>query len=295
MNSPLQNQFKTQIAGLRGFAFQDFITRLYLLKYGSNGFLPPRRVRDSGSDGIILSENRVVACYAPDNYDKKDFWKKVKGDYESFEKCLKSQYSNWSFISNIDIPQDVISKIHSELNRHALVLGIQNIVSSVEELSSGNKRKIGSFLNIDPDYFAREFLGEILEDLLRGSPFTDSTIQYETLLYFPDKIKLNFTLDEVESVKTEYDLFLEDGLFRNISVLLSNYEDEEQDRIKIRLMYDLDSIFQGTFRERIHSLTKLYLNRYSNENDDEYLTNIRAVLLFFFEQCIIGKKTEDEK
>jgi hypothetical protein len=62
MNTPLQNILKTQIRSLRGFAFQDFITHLYLVKYGDKNFLPPRKVGDKGSDGIILSENMVVAC-----------------------------------------------------------------------------------------------------------------------------------------------------------------------------------------------------------------------------------------
>ena len=65
MKEPLENIFITQITSLRGFDFQNFITKLYLLRYGNEDFLPPRKVKDKGSDGIILPREKSCCLLCP--------------------------------------------------------------------------------------------------------------------------------------------------------------------------------------------------------------------------------------
>lgn len=294
MNTPLYNQFKTQISSLKGFDFQDFITQLHLSKYGNEGFLPPRKVHDKGSDGIILKERRVVACYGPNSYSLRDFFMKAKGDYLNYKENLQTQYPNWSFISNLEVPQEAITKIHTELCSTAPVLGMLNILEIIFELSTSKQRKLGYYLGIDNEYFSKEYIKEILNDLLNDCKFTESNTVYTKPIYTPNKIVINYSKVDVNAALSEYDLFIENGVFQNISKLLKDYEDDEQDRITYRILYDFNNNTIGSFKERIKNLTEIYLRQYSSSNDDEYLFNIRAILFFFFELCLIGEKTKEE-
>ncbi len=294
MNTPLYNQFKTQISSLKGFGFQDFVTQLYLLKYGSDGFLPPRKVQDMGSDGIILNEKRVIACYGPDKYLLREFFKKAKSDFLNYQENLQSQYQNWTFISNLEVPQEAISKIHAELCSTAPVLGILNILETIFELSTSKQRKLGQFLGIDNEYFSKEYIKEILNDLLNDCEFTENNTVYTKPIYTPKKIALNYSKSDINEALSEYELFIENGVFQNISKLLKGYDDDEQDRIIYRILFDFKSSTTGSFKNRLKSLTENYLRQYSKLNDDEYLFYIGAILFFFFEQCLIGKKTEEE-
>jgi hypothetical protein len=295
MNEPLENIFITQITSLRGFAFQDFITRLYLLKYGNDNFLPPRKVKDKGSDGIILPEKKVVACYAPNEYNLAEFFKKAKGDYKSFSDNLKNTYPNWMFVYNKEVPTEAILKIHNELDANAPVLGIDNIIGIINELSGANKREIGSYLRIPSEMFSKDYISEILTDLLKATEFVNENIKYEGKIYTPDKIKLNCQEEDVETILADYDLFLENGDFNSIEGILKGYQDEEQNRIKFRIVNDFNNKTSGSFKQRMMNLSSLYLDKYSNENDDDYKYFINAILIYFFEQCLIGKKTESEK
>ncbi|MFC1508892.1 hypothetical protein ACFL60_04290 [Candidatus Omnitrophota bacterium] len=269
------------------------MTKLYLFKYGANGFLPPRKVQDVGSDGIILSEKRVVACYGPKDYKLKRFFDKAEDDYKSYTKNLQLQYPNWSFISNLDVPQEAITKIHNEICQDAPILGIKNILVIIFELPASQRRHLGEYLNIETDYFAKDYLSEILYELLKRSEFTKNNIPYKDVIYIPEKFKLNYSFEDIEEALNEYNLFLEDGVFKSIENTLQGYEDEEQTRIKHKIIYDYNNA-SGLFKLRLKILTENYLSQYSSLNDDDYLFYIRAVLIYFFEQCLIGKKVDSE-
>jgi hypothetical protein len=164
----------------------------------------------------------------------------------------------------------------------------------IDKLSGGKKRRVGEYLKIDKEYFTKDYLIEILDNLLKGSDFYDENVLYEKVIYTPDKITLNYRQSDVEGVLNEYKIFFEDGVFNNIENILQGYDDEEQNRIKIKILCDFNDKTSSSFKERSKTLTEFYLGRYST-NDDDYLFFIRAVLIYFFEQCLIGKKTEAEK
>ena len=294
MNTPLHNIFEIQIKNLKGFSFQGFMTQLYLLKYGANGFLPPREVQDKGSDGIILSEKRVVACYGPNGYELRAFFKKAKDDYISYTENLQKQYPNWSFTCNLDVPQEAITKIHNELCQDAPILGIKNVLALIFELHASQRRCLGEYLKIDKDYFAKDYLSEFLSELLKRSEFTENNIPYKGVIYTPKKIELNYSFEDIEGALNEYNLFLEDGVFKSIENTLQGYEDEDQTRIKLKLIYDYNNS-SGPFKLRLKNLTENYRLQYSSLNDNDYLFYIRAVLIYLFEQCLIGKKVDSEK
>lgn len=292
MNSPLKNSFKVQIQSLNLFKFQDFITELFIFRYGAENYIPPRDIKDKGADGIITSCNTLVACYGPKSIDKNRYLQKIEDDFESYEENWKDDYKNWMFVTN-NIPEYAIKKINA-LKSDATQIGIKNILQFIDELPSSQKRALGKYLNIDKDLFARDYLKELIEDLINDSEFTIENVDYKTQIYFPDKVSLNFKQEDINKVLDEYDSYFENGIFNVIGGLLFGYEDEDFEKLKHKIKYDYTNE-SGSFKKRLKKLTEKYLNKYASDSDDEYLYYLRAILLYLFEQCIIGDKTKSEK
>lgn len=292
MNRPLQNSFRLQIQSLNKFDFQNFITKLFMFRYGAENYIPPRDIKDKGADGIITKKETVVACYGPDKIDKKRYTKKIEDDFKSYSDNWQSKYKNWMFVTNNDIPEWAIKKINL-LKKDSSPVGLKNLLQIVDELSSFQKREIGSYLNIEKELFAQDYLKEIIEDLIKETSFTDENIEYKKQIYFPDKVSLNLKQEDIDSVFQEYDIYFENGIFNEIKSLLFGYEDEDTNKLKVRIINDFNNK-TGEFKIRLQQLTEKYLDKYSSENDDEYLFYIRAVLIYLFEQCLIGIKTKGE-
>lgn len=292
MNTPLHNAFRVQIESLSLFEFQDFITKLLMFRYGAEDFISPRDIKDKGADGIITSKNTLVACYGPKKIDKKRYLNKIQGDYDAYKENWENDYSNWMFVTNNDIPEYGIKKIIS-LKKDTVQIGTKNILQFIEELSSFQKRSIGNYLNIDKSLFAKDYLREIIDDLIKDASFTKENVEYVQQIYFPDKVKLNYETADITGISDEYTVYISNGVFKEISSLLYGYDDEDFEKLKHRILYDFNSK-SGDFKSRLRQLTEQYLYKYSDERDDEYLYYIRGVLIYLFEQCLIGLKTEQE-
>ena len=293
MNRPLYNSLKIQIQSLFKYEFQNFITKLFMFRYGAENYIPPRDIKDKGADGIIVNKETVVACYGPEKIDKKRYLEKIDDDFSSYSEFWSDKYKHWMFVTNNDIPEWAISKIKS-LKNDTTQIGLKNILQFIEELSSSQKREIGSYLNVEKELFAQDYLKEIIEDLIKETSFTNENIEYKKQIYFPDKVSLNYNQEDIDSIFQEYDIYFENGVFNEIKSLLYGYEDEDTNKLKVRIINDFNNK-SGDFKSRLQQLTEKYLDKYSSENDDEFLFYIRAVLIYLFEQCLIGRKTKGEE
>ncbi len=198
------------------------------------------------------------------------------------------------FVTNNDIPEYAIKEIE-KLKNDTHIIGIEKLLMMIDELPSYNKREIGKYLNIDRSFFAQDYLNEIIEDLLKDlSVKNDNVIKYERETYFPDKVEINFPKEDYSGIMNEYEKFVDEGVFDNIKNILSGFEDDDKKKIKQKIIIDYNNLY-GIFKERFKQLVYKYLVKYSSENDDEYSYYIRAILLYIFEQCLIGQKTKKEK
>lgn len=279
-----------QIKTLTGFEFQDFIVELFLQKYGPTGFTVLRKTKDLGCDGIIVSKKQVIACYGPVDSDQKKFDRKVNDDFDDFKNNWQSRFPDWMFVVNHDVTPLQINKIEA-LKKGTPLLGLKGILSIIDELNSYQKRKLAKYLNIEDEFLAKDYLKEILEDLLKNSSSIEPRKEYSKPIYIKDKVKLNFNIVDIQNILDEYDIVAE--YFSDIQDLFYGYEDEDIDRIKHRVVYDYSQT-NGVFMDRFNTLTKLYLSKYSIDTDDEYRFYVRALLIYVFEQCLIGNKTETE-
>ena len=292
MDRPLSNQFKTQISFLDRFEFQKFIKKLHLEKFGENDFTPLREVRDEGCDGIINSEKTIIACYGPKKYDRKKFEQKAREDFDAYQKNWEANYPYWKVFVNHDVTPDEL-KFVDRLKNGSTVIGIDGILSIIDALPGYKKRELGDYLRIDKDFFTQDYLGEILENLFRSSEFVLENVNYPSKAPDPiEKFKINYDEEDIETAIQQFDIVEE--YFLQIENLLYGYEDEEINKLKLKIIRDFDA-YSGSFKKKLESLTNQYLQKYSNESDDDYLLYISSVLFYMFRQCIIGKKIPKEK
>ena len=294
MNNPLKNQIITQISALKETPFENFVTELMLMRYGENGFITIRDKSDEGCDGIIIEDNEVIACYGPLRYNKTSFNKKAKDDFDSYKKNWEQKYSNWKMVVNHDPAPQEIKKVE-ELKKDSKIWGIKNLVHIIEDkLSSKQRRDIARYLGVDKDVIVMDYIKEVLDDLLNNTT-AKKDLNYNRPIYLPDKVKLNFEESEIDNFNEEYEIFAEDGTLSGINNIIQGYEDDEINKIKIRVISDFDLIGLNTFKDKLEGVMRQYKLKYSREDDDDYNFYIKAIIIYCFEQCIIGKRTPGEK
>lgn len=289
MDSVLKTLFTEKIKATTEFEFEDFVNELFLLRYGSDDFVPMRKRSDEGSDGIVESKKTIIACYGPEKYQPKSFEEKANGDFDSYSKNWASNYSNWTMIVNHDIAP-AQTKLIKSLKADGKILGLKGLVSIIEnELTSYQRRLLGqNSLGIPKEYFRQDYLAEILRDLLNAALPSDFSPEYKSLTDIEDKIRLNYDEDDVQGALGEfYEIVAE---FGKIERLIRAYDDEEKKRIKAKILRDHNK-YSGNFKAKLQSQTESYLEKHAgSEVDDDYEYFIRAVLLYHFEQCLLGKK-----
>lgn len=277
---------------MTGFEFQQFIVKLNIEKYGETDFVPLREVKDKGCDGIIESEKTIIACYGPKKYVKQEFETKIKADFSAYRTNWEAGYPKWRVYVNHEVTPDEVN-IVGRLKPDAEVRGIAIIMNMIETLPGFKRRKLGSYLKIDNDFFTQDYLGELLENLLRSSEIVMDNISYpKSAPDLLEKFRSNYSEEDLEGAIKEYDVVEE--YFQKIAYLLYGYEDEEIDKLKHKVIKEFYE-YAGSFKERCELLTGRYLTKYSNDADSDYLFYIRALLLYLFSQCLIGKAVTELK
>nr|WP_294894872.1 hypothetical protein [uncultured Pedobacter sp.] len=297
MDKLLKNAFKMQIQSKEGFEFEEFIDELFLLKYGVDDYIPIRRNKDQGNDGTVLSEQKILACYAPRKYNKPDFETKVlgtknkEGDFEKYQKNWKDKFSNWEMYVNHEVSPEQFTLIQA-LDGTTSIKGIDQILSIIDEFVSSKKRKLAAYLGIE-NFFIQDYIQDIINDLLNASSEEDKALHFDKKTLVPPqmKIELNFEQEDWDGMNSEMMLVMEE--FNTITNILSGYNDDEINTLKRRIINDYNKL-SGSFKERLYNLTDQYTIAYGNIKDDEYVKCVKSILLYMFEQCLIGRKTENE-
>jgi len=287
MNSVLIEFIESKIKRNLGISFQELIDEIFLHKY-EHSYKPIKPKHDQGCDGIIEDTKTVIACYAPEKYDLNEFKRKIQSDYEAYDKYWKSQYPNWLVVYNDDIRASQQRFIESLYDK-GRIIGIKTIIKDIEALGNYKIRSLAKFLKIDAMYISNDVLSQILDDLLKDTETNTKPIVYKRPTYIIDKIKLNYSEEDVNGAISVYEIVSEH--FNQLSSLIKGYTDTEINSLKSKIIADFN-LHKGNFKERLEQLTVRYGEKYNN--DDEYIFFVRVILLYIFEQCLIGKKVTGE-
>ena len=304
MDKALRANIKELIKAKRGFEFEAFVHEFHLTRYGSDLYQPTRERKDDGAEGLILSSGTIIAAYAPDAYDEKKFLKKIGEDFDHYMSKWANENPNWQmFYNNSLAPEQLrvggtlkaLAESNSLKVNSIIIKGIDQILHSIEnEFTNNQQRQIASYLGVPKELMIFDHLRSIIDDLIRGTGIEANNVEYKIQLNVLDKIKLNYSDLDAKHAEDEYFDLTVDGTLKKIWGIISTYEPEQINSLKQKIKREFNE-HAGDFKQKINLLTKKYLERYTAGTDDDFEYYTRALLVYCFEQCMIGEKTAKEK
>lgn len=281
MNKVTENAFINQIMNLKDSSFQNFTDKLYSVCYG-NSFTVVRQKKDKGCDGILDNEI-VLAVYAPENHYIRKFRKKIADDFSKYSQYWMTSHPKWQVVYNGIFTAEMVQFV-KKLKSDAQPVGLNNIIEMISKLRWSQILDLSEYLNISSDFLIFDIIDEVIRDLLKSNDVTREEFDFRELTEIERKIGLNFQSEDIERIKAEYG----DGLkyFYTVTQVIGNY-DIEKDTLKNRVRWDIAKL-GGDFGTRFDNLTENDANK--RPGDDYYRLMIRVLLIYLFEQCVIGRK-----
>lgn len=287
MDNIVREVLKIKITGLKATAFQEALDRIYHCIYGEVGFQRVKQKHDGGSDGIVNGEI-VLAAYAPERYNINDFKKKVGADFDSYVKNWESTHGKWDVITNLEATAQMI-KFVTGLKNGSPIICIEALLQKIDSQTWTVRMAIFRALNIPDHYLSNDVISTVIEDLIQISDKGDSFEPYERPAYIQDKIELNVSEEHLDSFLDEYEEYL--AIFPIISSIVKSrpQQDISSIRSKVRSTY---TSLSGSFEKRLAELVNIMSQ--GKKQDDYYSHNMRIVMVYFFEQCLFGRKPKSE-
>lgn len=285
MDPILRGMFEQAISQLSQRPFQSFGEKLFL-KYYKNRFEVLKDKRDEGCDGII--DNKIiVAMYSPENYNLAKFKKKVTGDFESYSVSWKKDYPDWIFVYG--------GKITAQGRKHldkyiktSTPLSIDNLLEMISELNWNEIMDLARELKMNLEIIPYSVLRCIVEDLSKDK-YAENILS-EKAIYIEDKIKINFKKNDIDSITEEYEKILPE--ITKLGKVLAEYSEKDNLALMNKILKNYN-LLSGDFKNRMNDLTRILSE--AHEEDDMYCFYVRVIVMYLFERCLIGKKTEEEK
>lgn len=287
MDNIVREVLKTKIAGLKATAFQDALDRIYLCIYGEVCFQRVKQKHDGGSDGIVNGDT-VLAAYAPERYNLNDFKKKVGADFKSYAKNWESTHGKWEVVTNLEATAQMIKFVNG-LKNGAPIICIEGLLQKIDGQTWTVKMAIFRALNIPDHYLSNDVISTVIEDLIQISSQGDLFEPYEKPAYIQDKIELNVSEENVTTFMDEYEESL--AVFPIISSVVKSRPQRSISAIRSKVRSTYTSL-SGSFEKRLSELVKIMSQ--GKSQDDYYSHNMRIVMVYFFEQCLFGKKPKSE-
>lgn len=287
MDHILEHQIKISIDSLKGNKFQEFLNDIFIVKYGVN-FTPVRNKTDKGADGI-LHNNTIIAAYAPEKSILYKFKDKIGKDYDAYKINWMSEYPKWCVVFNGEFTAGMLQYM-DELDRGIIKCDINHIVELINSLRFPKIRDIArDHLRINDECIIYDVLKEIIDDLLKNKTSLDSIDEHLQPLYIEEKVKLNYSEEDIQGALDEYKDMIPD--ISKFEDMLKCYDDEEIKTLKNKISIEYAKL-AGDFKTKLNNLNDSLSER--NKNNDQYRYAIRVILVYFFESCKIGKKTNGE-
>jgi len=288
MHHILKGQFKQAISNLEGNNFQNFCNELFMKKYGDN-FVSVKNKKDQGADGILENES-IIAIYSPEKENLKAFRKKVKEDYEKYEKNWKKSHPKWIFIYNRELTSERIKYIKN-LNSKTIILDISKILDLIDSLTYIKLKSLAEVLAINTDLIIYDVIKNVVDDLIKICKDLDksqkSKISPPKLL---DKIQKNYEVEKVESIKKEYEEIIPE--IQKLQNILKEYDDNEISALINKVQRSFGNL-SGPCSLRIKNLVEYLSNNHIR--DDLYIFYVRVIVFYLFERCIIGEDPKKAK
>ncbi len=287
MDNILREVLKTRIKGLKATAFQDALDRIFLCIYGENDFQRVKQKHDGGSDGIVKNAT-ILAAYAPEIYSLNNFKKKIKEDFESYKNNWESTHNKWQVVTNLESTAKMI-KFVNDLKDGSTIICIERLLQKIADQTWTVKKAIFHALDIPEHYITYDVISTVIEDLIQISGQEEPFKPYEKPAYIQDKIELNVSLEHQPSFVDEYEESL--AIFPRVASVIKSKSQDSVAAIRSKVRSTFTSL-SGSFEQRLNQLVDVMSE--GKSRDDYYRCNMRVIMIYFFEQCLIGIKPKSE-
>jgi len=286
----LRDFLKFKISNLYEKQFNEMIDNIFSILYGED-FKCIKQHRDLGSDGIIEAEKICLACYAPEKYESNKFKRKVDDDFRKY----KANYANlgykWRFITNQKLLGSAITHIKKK-DTNAEIWGIEELINFILRLSPSKRRKIlEEVFSLSKELIEYDFIEEVIEEISKLKE-KESLYKYKPKYKPPAdtirKIEKNFDREDVNILKKTFNIFYAEHINYLLNTLKA-FGNDFISHLKVTVLREFANLSEKlTFKEKFNIL----LNRFSEKypNDEEYKNYVELILLYLFEQCLIGEE-----
>lgn len=294
MDSVLRRLIQQAISDLKAMKFQYFVDELFSLYYG-NDFTIVKQKHDKGSDGII-SNNQIIACYAPEKYSLADFQNKInsqkegkEGDFVKYQSNWQETHPNWTVVYNGEWLANMILFVQN-LKHDAQTIGQTNLVNMIEEMNWTKQQRIIRYLDIDEDYIKINLIEQVTDDLIKLVDKEEEEIESSEIMNrfstsLQKKVELNYEKNDIEVAKLEVQQYLQ--VSHHIEDIVRGFDKLPVLKFKIQKDY-LNLNKELEFKEHRAILLEKYVGKRSN--DELYCHYMDMFLIYIFEQCLIGQK-----
>lgn len=288
MDNIARELLKVKLQSLNGTAFQDKIDKIFLIIYGDQGFVRIKQKRDKGSDGILEGDT-ILAVYAPESYSLRGFKAKINLDYNSYENNWEDAYPKWIVVTNLESTAEMVMFVNL-LKEGSSIICIEKLLEIIRKQTWTRKSSIFTALDVPDKYLSNNVLSVVVEDLISTCDDEAKFCSYEKPTYIETKIGLNIDQENIDTFLSEYEDSL--AIFSSLQHVIQSNSSGNIAAIRGKITRSYTE-FSGTFEERLALMVKSLSG--DKFVDDYYTHYLRVVLIYFFEQCLFGKKVEGEK
>lgn len=288
----LKDILKSKIEHLYGIEFNTFIDSLFSQIYGSD-YKCIKQKRDLGSDGIIETKKICLACYAPEKFNKREFEKKVDEDFKKYEKNYKKLEYIWRFIINQKLLGNIVTYIENK-DTTADIWGIEELINFALNLPPSKRRVVlREVFSLPPEFIEFDFIEEVISEISENrNTSSDYIPRYNTPLDTIKKIEINFKGEDIKIVRKKFEYFYAEHI-SYLQKTLESFDNDFISHIKMMILEEYQILNENfSFKEKFKHLVNRFSSKYPN--DYEYKNYVELILLYFFEQCLIGTSTEEK-
>ncbi len=288
----LGNILKSEIENLYGERFNEVIDKIFFIIYGEK-YKSIKQKKDLGSDGILeMDKERLsLACYAPEKYRESKFKEKIDEDFEKYKRSYKKLGYKWWFITNQKLLGSMFTYIRSK-DSDIDIWGREELINSILSQPPSKRRKILlDVFSFSQELIIYDFIEEIIYEIIENKK---SKLKYKPCYSVSvdtyEKIKRNFTGEDIEIMKRKFEYFYADNV-TYIEKVLNSFDNDFISNLKEQVLREYQYINEKfTFKKKFCLLVDRFSSKYPE--DQWYKNYVELILLYLFEQCLIGTKPE---
>lgn len=295
----MDDKIKLSFYNKDGNDFEDFVVKLYKIKYPNLVGVKPQGSKGDGANDGYLAGELVLQVYAPEKVEAKKATDKLEHDFER-AKEEKWNFTQWHFVIN-DKFKNIHRNIHQVIDKlreentsiDIRVIDNQTLKNMIYDLQSTNSLKVHVLLEMDRDISS-------FNDFEKFSTIVDFLSQEQTIKNITNHDFMNFSKEVFlpDGIK-KLEINIQDEYFSQTFGTYIEKSTEIIEDFKEKIGLDefvnvgkyIQEIYQKYEKKVIseQALLQTHKEIYGKiESDQNLETSLWVTMAYFFDICNIG-------